>query len=120
MRSLFQKLPVALLALALASCNVVHMMERKADKAFRKSGLQEHTYSTPEGPRHVWASAPTGKPWLMLVHGVTGSCAQYAINVKELAQQAGSTAAAFYMRLNRLRRQLMKCVEPKVQQPDLA
>ncbi len=86
MRSLFQRLPVALLAISLASCNVVQLMERKAERAFRKSGLQEHTYITPEGPRHVWASATTGKPWLMLVHGVTGSCAQYAINVKELAR----------------------------------
>lgn len=42
------------------------------------------------------------------------------VNVKELAEQAGSTAAAFYMRLNRLRRLLMKCVESKLQQPDLA
>ena len=42
------------------------------------------------------------------------------VNVKELAEQAGSTAAAFYMRLNRLRRQLMNCVESKLQQPDPA
>lgn len=42
------------------------------------------------------------------------------VNVKELAEQAGSTAAAFYMRLNRLRRRLMKCVESKLQQPEPA
>ena len=35
------------------------------------------------------------------------------VKVKELAEQAGSTAAAFYMRLKRLRRQLMQCVEQK-------
>ena len=38
------------------------------------------------------------------------------VKVKELAEQAGSTAAAFYMRLKRLRRPLMECVEGKIQQ----
>ena len=36
------------------------------------------------------------------------------IKVKDLAEEAGSTAAAFYMRLKRLRRQLMHCVESKI------
>lgn len=35
------------------------------------------------------------------------------VNVKEMAEEAGSTAAAFYMRLKRLRGQLMKCIEAK-------
>ncbi len=35
------------------------------------------------------------------------------IKVKELAAEAGSTAAAFYMRLKRIRHQLMKCIESK-------
>ena len=39
------------------------------------------------------------------------------VKVKELAEEAGSTAAAFYMRLKRIRRQLMECVESKTQQP---
>lgn len=38
------------------------------------------------------------------------------VKTKELAEAAGSTAAAFYMRLKRLRRQLLECVESKVQQ----
>ena len=38
------------------------------------------------------------------------------VKVKELAEEAGSTAAAFYMRLKRLRHQLMECVESKNQQ----
>ena len=38
------------------------------------------------------------------------------VKVKELAEEAGSTAAAFYMRLKRIRHQLMECVESKVQQ----
>ena len=37
------------------------------------------------------------------------------VKVKEMAEEAGSTAASFYMRLKRLRRQLMKCVESKIQ-----
>lgn len=38
------------------------------------------------------------------------------VKVKELAEEAGSSAAAFYMRLKRLRRQLMDCVETKTQE----
>ena len=37
------------------------------------------------------------------------------VKVKDLAAEAGSTAAAFYMRLKRIRRQLMQCVESKTQ-----
>ena len=37
------------------------------------------------------------------------------IKVKELARQAGSSSAAFYMRLNRLRKDLMHCIESKTQ-----
>lgn len=42
------------------------------------------------------------------------------IKVKELAAEAGSSSAAFYMRLKRLRHQLMECVETKTTQPDHA
>ncbi len=38
------------------------------------------------------------------------------VKIKELAEEAGSTSAAFYMRLKRLRRQLMQCVEAKTLQ----
>ncbi|MGJ8695480.1 MAG: sigma-70 family RNA polymerase sigma factor [Verrucomicrobiaceae bacterium] len=41
------------------------------------------------------------------------------VKVKELAEEAGSSAAAFYMRLKRLRRQLMICMESKTQQENL-
>lgn len=40
------------------------------------------------------------------------------VKTKELADAAGSTAAAFYMRLQRLRQQLLSCVESKLQQPE--
>jgi pimeloyl-ACP methyl ester carboxylesterase len=75
-----------LLLLVASSCNVVRMMERKGARAYRKAGMAPHTYLTPEGPRQVWASAPTGKPWLMLVHGVTGNCFQYSRNAVALAR----------------------------------
>jgi RNA polymerase sigma-70 factor (ECF subfamily) len=39
------------------------------------------------------------------------------VKIKQLAEESGSTAAAFYMRLKRLRRKLMECVESKTQQP---
>ena len=35
------------------------------------------------------------------------------IKIKQLAAEAGSTATAFYMRLKRIRHQLMKCIESK-------
>lgn len=35
------------------------------------------------------------------------------VKVAELAKEAGSTPSAFYMRLNRLRRKLMHCIEAK-------
>ncbi len=35
------------------------------------------------------------------------------VKITELAQEAGSTAAAFYMRLKRLRSQLTKCIETR-------
>lgn len=40
------------------------------------------------------------------------------VKVKELAEEAGSSAAAFYMRLKRLRHQLMQCIEARIQQPE--
>lgn len=37
------------------------------------------------------------------------------VKVKDLAAESGSSSAAFYMRLKRLRRQLMTCIESKTQ-----
>ncbi|MFT4641580.1 MAG: RNA polymerase sigma-70 factor (ECF subfamily) [Verrucomicrobiales bacterium] len=39
------------------------------------------------------------------------------VKVADLAEEAGSTAAAFYMRLKRLRHQLMQCIETKMLNP---
>ncbi|MDC0258793.1 sigma-70 family RNA polymerase sigma factor [Verrucomicrobiales bacterium] len=43
-----------------------------------------------------------------------------SIKIKELAEEAGSSSAAFYMRLKRFRHQLMKCVEEKTQRMENA
>ena len=63
----------------LTSCNVVRMGERQADRALRRAGAVEHTYSTPGGPRHT-RNVITGKPVLMLVHGINGSGRMWARN----------------------------------------
>ena len=36
------------------------------------------------------------------------------VKIRDLARNEGATPEAFYMRLNRLRRSLMKCVEGKI------
>ncbi|HEY0978769.1 MAG TPA: alpha/beta fold hydrolase [Flavobacteriales bacterium] len=103
MHKLLSLLGITAIALVLLpSCNVVKMQARQADKALRKAGLVEHTYQGPNGPLHVWASAPTGKPKLMLVHGITGSArmwsgnaavfsAQYDLILPDLIGHGGST-----------------------------
>lgn len=42
------------------------------------------------------------------------------VKVKEMAEEAGSSAASFYMRLKRLRRQLMQCMESKTRTSNAA
>ena len=83
----------------MADEGVEEMDQRDAEHAALESCLRE----VPE----------TQRQFLTLAH-------TQGVNVKELAEQAGSTAAAFYMRLNRLRRQLMKCVESKLQHTGMA
>lgn len=41
------------------------------------------------------------------------------VKVKEMAAEAGSSAAAFYMRLKRLRHQLMGCIEKTIKEGEL-
>ena len=41
------------------------------------------------------------------------------VKVKEMAEEAGSSAGSFYMRLKRLRRQLMQCMESKLRTPNI-
>lgn len=68
------------------ACNIPRLVERRAERTYRKAGLRSQSFNSPEGPRHAWVSVPTGKPWLMLVHGITASSTQYARNAKALAQ----------------------------------
>jgi pimeloyl-ACP methyl ester carboxylesterase len=76
---LFLFLPV------LISCNVVRMQTKRTNKAFQNAGLVEHSFKGPDGPMHVWASPFTGKPRLMLVHGITSSAGMWAVNVRSLS-----------------------------------
>lgn len=70
---------------SMAACNVVKMQDRRSTKEFRHAGLVEHVYNGANGPMHVWATPFTGKPKLMLVHGITGSAAMWATNTKTLS-----------------------------------
>ncbi len=76
---------VSLTALLLPACNVVKMGERHAKKEFKEAGLTEHTFAGTNGPLHVYSSSFTGKPKLMLVHGVTSSAAMWAGNTVALS-----------------------------------
>ncbi len=76
---------VLVLAVLGSSCNVVRMQARKTSKEFQHAGLVERTFKGTGGPLHVWASPFTGKPKLMLVHGITGSAAMWAGNAEPLS-----------------------------------
>lgn len=77
---------LGLLALALSSCNVVRLQAKRSAKDFQKAGLAAHTFAGPDGPMHVWATTPfTGRPKLMLIHGITGSAAMWAENAAPLS-----------------------------------
>lgn len=76
---------IALVALLLPACNVVKMQARHTKKDFKKAGLTEQTFAGANGPLHVWCASFTGKPKLMLVHGVTSSAAMWAVNAAPLS-----------------------------------
>ncbi len=85
-------LPLAVIAVSiLASCNVTKQLEKKNVKVFEKNGLEQHTYMDANGPHHVWYSSSikgkSGKPKLMLVHGITSNCGMWAVNVPELSKK---------------------------------
>ncbi len=76
---------VPLMALVLPACNVVRMQARHTQKEFRKAGLAEHTFAGANGALHVWSAPFTGRPKLMLVHGVTSSAGMWAGNAAPLS-----------------------------------
>ncbi|MBS1582859.1 MAG: alpha/beta fold hydrolase [Bacteroidetes bacterium] len=85
MRLLSTVLPIAGI-LVLASCNVTKHLDKQNTKAFRKSGLREHVFTDARGGHHVWASPASGKPKLLLVHGITSSSAMWAVNLPALGK----------------------------------
>lgn len=85
MRFLSTVLPLAAI-LVLASCNVTRHLDKRNTKAFRKNGLREHVFTDARGGHHVWASPFSGKPKLLLVHGITSSSAMWAGNLPAFGQ----------------------------------
>ena len=67
---------------ALTSCNVMKSVDRKATRTFEANGLVRHTFTDAAGPHFVWAApgATSGKPKLMLVHGITSSANMWSSN----------------------------------------
>ncbi len=63
-----------------------------------------------EALEHCLSQLPEGQRKLVELAYTPG------IKVKDLAAEAGSSPEAFYMRLNRIRRNLMKCIEAKTLQ----
>lgn len=76
---------VAIGSLVFSSCNVVKMQARQTKKQFSSAGLTEHTFAGGNGPLHVWSATFTGKPKLMLLHGVTASAGMWAVNAGPLS-----------------------------------
>lgn len=73
------------LLLALVSCNVPRHLARKSDKAFVRNGLQAYTFTDTAGAHFTWSTAhPTGKPKLMLVHGITANSGMWSGNLAAL------------------------------------
>ena len=79
---------VALASSGLLACNVNKFLDRKAARAFQRSGLERHTFTDSAGPHFVWAATDpqgTTKPKLVLVHGITSSGNMWASNVVALS-----------------------------------
>lgn len=89
MRNLHLSLTGLCVVALLASCNVTKMAEKRSTRAFEAGGLVQHTYTDAAGAHFTWASkdlATSGKPKLMMVHGITSSSAMWTSNVEGLAQ----------------------------------
>ena len=81
--------PILALSLCalLASCNVVKMLDKGNTKTFTNNGLRAHAFTDAAGAHYAWATAPfSGKPKLMLVHGITSSDAMWAQNLPGLKE----------------------------------
>jgi RNA polymerase sigma-70 factor (ECF subfamily) len=82
------------------------LLELMADEGAREVDTRQAEYEALES---CLAAMPEKQRTLLTLAYTPG------VKVKELAEQAGSTSAAFYMRLNRLRKDLMHCIESKMQ-----
>ena len=83
------------------------VLELMADEGIEELDARQHEHDALES---CLAAMPEKQRQFLTLAYTPG------VKVKELAEEAGSTAAAFYMRLRRLRRQLLQCVELKTQQ----
>ncbi len=86
MQTILQRIAILSFAmLLLPACNVVKMQARHTTKEFKKAGLTEHSFASANGPLHVYSATFTGKPKLMLLHGITSSAAMWAGNAVSLS-----------------------------------
>lgn len=70
----------------LSSCNLVKVNERSQLRKLKRQDINAHSFTAPDGVHFAWSSDTTGKPKLLLLHGITGSgMTQWAGNAKELS-----------------------------------
>lgn len=85
------KLPaLALAALLLPACNITKVMEKKNTKAFLRNGMEQRTYTDAQGAHFTWVSGAykdSGRPKLLLVHGIMSSNAMWAGNLEGLGKK---------------------------------
>lgn len=78
--------PVLFLFALFTACNLVKLRENKEIRHFARSEVIAHTYQASDGPHFTWARI-TGKPKVMLVHGITGSAlSQWSGNTDRLSE----------------------------------
>lgn len=72
--------------LMLASCDLVKQRENREVRHFERTGVKAHTFLAADGPHFAWTRF-SGKPKLMLIHGITGSAlTQWSGNADRLAE----------------------------------
>jgi RNA polymerase sigma-70 factor (ECF subfamily) len=81
-----------------------NLFDLLADEGAEEIGQRQAEYDALES---CLQAMPEKHRWLLTLAYTPG------VKVKDLAERAGSTSAALYMRLNRLRKDLMHCIESK-------
>ena len=78
---------VVLFFVPLFACNLVKQRERNEIRHFERTGIQSHTFKGPDGDHFTWYKS-TGKPKVMLIHGITGSgLSQWSGNADRLGER---------------------------------